>query len=136
MRAKCTYSAHRFLLRVRRRVHRRRLCLLFRRLHWILSRTRIGTLSLKRVYLKSGAEVTGECTEWASGNNYGTMPNWDTSLVTDMSGWGSNKIQGFRVSSAFDGNISKWDTGQVTSMSCLIPLLRSTNPLGVGTQRK
>ena len=52
MRAKCTYSAHRFRRRVRRRVHRRRLCLPFRRLHWILSRTRIGTLSLKRVYLK------------------------------------------------------------------------------------
>ena len=24
--------------------------------------------------------------DWASGNNYGTMPNWDTSLVEDMSG--------------------------------------------------
>ena len=36
---------------------------------------------------ESGAEVTGECTTWASGNNYGTMPNWDTSLVEDMSGW-------------------------------------------------
>ena len=36
---------------------------------------------------ESGAEGTGECTEWASGNNYGTMPNWDTSLVEDMSGY-------------------------------------------------
>jgi len=36
---------------------------------------------------ESGAEVTGECTTWASGNDYGTMPNWDTSLVEDMSGW-------------------------------------------------
>ena len=35
---------------------------------------------------ESGAEVTGECTTWASGNDYGTMPNWDTSLVEDMSG--------------------------------------------------
>ena len=33
------------------------------------------------------APVTGECTEWASGKPYGTMPNWDTSLVTDMSGY-------------------------------------------------
>ena len=24
---------------------------------------------------ESDAEVTGECTAWASGNNYGTMPN-------------------------------------------------------------
>ena len=31
-----------------------------------------------------GAEITGECTSWASGNDYGTMPNWDVSLVTDM----------------------------------------------------
>ena len=30
---------------------------------------------------ESGAEVTGECTAWASGNNYGTMPNWDLSLI-------------------------------------------------------
>ena len=36
---------------------------------------------------ESGAEVTGECTTWASGNNYGTMPNWDVSLVEDMSGY-------------------------------------------------
>ena len=36
---------------------------------------------------ESGAEVTGECTTWASGNEYGTMPNWDTSLVEDMSGY-------------------------------------------------
>jgi len=33
------------------------------------------------------APVTGECTEWASEKPYGTMPNWDTSLVTDMSGY-------------------------------------------------
>ena len=39
---------------------------------------------------ESGAEVTGECTTWASGNDYGTMPNWDTSLVEDMSGYDWN----------------------------------------------
>ena len=36
---------------------------------------------------EAGAEVTGECTTWASGNNYGTMPNWNTSSVTDMNGY-------------------------------------------------
>ena len=36
---------------------------------------------------EEGAEGTGECTTWASGDDYGTMPNWDTSLVEDMSGW-------------------------------------------------
>ena len=28
------------------------------------------------------APVTGECTQWASGNSYWTMPNWDTSLIS------------------------------------------------------
>ena len=91
------------------------------------------------------------------------MPNWDTSLVTDMNGyikWGF--FQGFGAKSTFDGDISKWDTGKVTNMKdmfyaasafnqdignwntaqvtdmniCFIPLLRSTKTLGVGTQRK
>ena len=29
---------------------------------------------------EEGAEGTGECTTWASGNDYGTMPNWDVRL--------------------------------------------------------
>jgi surface protein len=65
----------------------------------------------------SEAPETGECTNWASGNNYGTMPNWDTSLVTDMSGWTGSAFQGFGDKSTFDGDISKWDTGKVTKMS-------------------
>jgi surface protein len=65
---------------------------------------------------EEGAEVTGECTTWASGNNYGTMPNWDTSLVTDMSGYTGSAHQGFALKSTFDGDISKWDTGKVTAM--------------------
>ncbi len=68
---------------------------------------------------ESGAEVTGECATWASGNDYGTMPNWDTSLVEDMSGYIGgigNCIQGFAVKSTFDGDISKWNTEKVTDM--------------------
>ena len=65
----------------------------------------------------SEAPEAGECTNWASGNNYGTMPNWDTSLVTDMSGWTGSAFQGFGDKSTFDGDISKWDTGKVTKMS-------------------
>ena len=61
---------------------------------------------------EAGAEVTGECTDWASGNNYGTMPNWDVSLVTDMSGMTGSVFQGFGGKSTFNADISKWDTGE------------------------
>ena len=64
----------------------------------------------------SEAPVTGECTKWASGNNYGTMPNWNTSLVTDMSGRGEAGWQGFAKKKTFNGNITKWNTAQVTTM--------------------
>ena len=56
------------------------------------------------------APVTGECTAWASGNNYGTMPNWDTSLVTDMSSTFEGYVQ-------FDGDVSRWDTSSVATMT-------------------
>ena len=108
------------------------------------------------------APVTGECTEWASGNDYGTMPNWDTSLVEDMRGYDGG-YQGFGGKSTFNGDISRWNTEKVTTMYgyvyssfcvqprhwelehresdyygryVLLPLLRSTKTLGVGTQRK
>jgi len=47
------------------------------------------------------APVTGECTTWASQNDYGTMPDWDTSLVTDMSGWDGTNAVGFREKKHF-----------------------------------
>jgi len=60
------------------------------------------------------AEVTGECTTWSLGNKYGTMPNWDTSLVTDMSGY-PNGV-GFGEKNMFNGDITNWDTSRVTNM--------------------
>jgi surface protein len=65
------------------------------------------------------APVTGECTTWASGNNYGTMPNWDTSLVTDMSGIDGTSGQGFGYKSTVNGDISKWNTEKVTDMGVM-----------------
>ena len=61
---------------------------------------------------------TGECIVWARSQDvwYGTMPNWDTSLVTDMSGYDGTGIQGFHDKSTFDGDISKWNTEKVTTM--------------------
>ena len=70
--------------------------------------------------LEEAGPKTGECTAWASGNNYGTMPNWNTSLVEDMSGWTGSAFQGFGGKSTFNGDISKWDTGKVTNMICFI----------------
>jgi surface protein len=64
------------------------------------------------------APVTGECTTWASGNNYGTMLNWDTSLVEDMSGYDGG-YQGFGTKSTFNGDISNWNTSQVTNMHAM-----------------
>ncbi|CAL6429326.1 unnamed protein product [Bathycoccus prasinos] len=60
------------------------------------------------------APETGECTEWASGKPYGTMPNWDTSLVTDMSGYPNG--DGFGEKNMFNGDITNWDTSRVTNM--------------------
>ena len=61
---------------------------------------------------------TGECIVWARSKDvwYGTMPNWDVSLVTDMSGYTGSAYQGFGGKSTFNGDISKWDTGRVTNM--------------------
>ena len=64
------------------------------------------------------APVTGECTAWASGNNYGTMPNWDVSLVTDMSGW-DNGPRGFHGLSSFNADISKWNTSALMAMNAM-----------------
>jgi len=56
-----------------------------------------------------GAGITGECTSWASGNNYGTMPNWDVSRVSDLK-------EAFKGYDTFNADISKWDTSSVTTM--------------------
>ena len=90
------------------------------------------------------------------------MPNWDTSLVEDMSGWSGNASQGFGGRSTFDSDISKWDTGKVTTMGSMFSSASAFNQdigswntgkvtymggmfhsasafnqaLGVGTQRK
>ena len=56
--------------------------------------------------------VDGLC----SSSEYGIMPNWDTSLVTDMGGGTWPELKGFGDKSTFNADISKWDTGQVTNM--------------------
>ena len=62
------------------------------------------------------APVDGMCTSWDKYGAHRAMPNWDVSLVTDMSGWTGSAYQGFGGKSTFDADISKWDTGKVTDM--------------------
>ncbi|CAL6421039.1 unnamed protein product [Bathycoccus prasinos] len=46
------------------------------------------------------------------------MPNWDVSLVTDMSGW-DNGPRGFHGLSSFNADISKWNTSALMAMNAM-----------------
>ena len=56
--------------------------------------------------------VDGLC----SSSEYGAMPDWDVSLVTDMSGLDWTSRQGFADKTTFNGYIGGWNTAQVTTM--------------------
>ena len=60
---------------------------------------------------------TGECIVWARSQNvwYGTMPNWDVSLVTDMSGYTGSAYQGLEYESTLVEDFEV-DTERVTNM--------------------
>jgi surface protein len=63
------------------------------------------------------APVDGMCTSWDKYGAHGAMPNWDVSLVTDMSGYTEiSSYKGFGDKSTFNADISRWNTGKVTSM--------------------
>jgi surface protein len=49
------------------------------------------------------------------------MPNWDTSLVTDMNGWDytAGVCLGLGCKWTFNGDISQWNTGGVTKMESM-----------------
>ena len=51
----------------------------------------------------------GECKNWNGASTYGTMPSWNTSLVTLMR-------SAFSERHTFNGDITRWDTSSVTSM--------------------
>ena len=53
--------------------------------------------------------VTGLCTTYGTESGYGTMPNWDTSSITQMN-------SAFRNKNDFNGDISGWNTSSVTHM--------------------
>jgi len=58
-------------------------------------------------------------------SEYGSMPDWDVSLVTDMTGRNytstsfSKPSQGFAEQTTFNGDIGSWNTAQVTSMRAM-----------------
>ena len=66
------------------------------------------------------APNTGECDVWASDNNYGTIPNWDVSMVTDMTfAFGAEYNYdpfGEDNDSVFNADISNWNTSSVKNM--------------------
>ena len=109
---------------------------------------------------EAGAAVTGECTTWGGSttspaNNYGTIPNWNTSLVTDMesaffgkssfngniSSWDTSSVMDmngmFAEATAFNQPIEKWTTSSVTDMTlCLLKRLRLTDQSKSGRRRQ
>jgi surface protein len=52
----------------------------------------------------------GLCDDEGAITGFGTMPNWNTSLITTMKGLFQNNYN-------FNGNLSAWDTSSVTDMS-------------------
>ena len=56
--------------------------------------------------------VDGLCTD----SEYGPMPDWDVSQVTNMASFGG---KGFNGQSLFNADISKWDVSSVTDMAAL-----------------
>jgi len=57
--------------------------------------------------------VTGECPNYGSSSGYGTMPNWDTSQITNMNAY---PLFGTTCQETFNGDVSKWNVSQVTNM--------------------
>ena len=64
--------------------------------------------------------IDGMCTE----SQYGAMPNWDVSSVTDMG-------NAFEDRSDFNADISSWSVSSVTNMSSMFNVASSFNqPIG------
>ena len=66
--------------------------------------------------------VDGLC----SSSEYGSMPDWDVSLVTDMRGWDGTSFQGFGNKTTFNGDIGSWNTEKVTTMDSMFSSAIST----------
>ena len=56
------------------------------------------------------AAKDGMCTSYGAASGYGTMPNWDVSMVTTLG-------YAFEGQSNFNASIGNWNTAQVTRMN-------------------
>jgi len=75
-------------------------------------------------YCLAEAPVDGLCTTWANDNNQATLPDWDTSKVTDM-------YDAFNSKTGFNGDISRWNTSKVTNMKYMFKDAEAFNqPIG------
>ena len=64
------------------------------------------------------APRNGLCANWGKNfTNYGLMPNWDTSRITNMDGKVDSEFVGFGGRSSFNGDLSNWNTAQVMTMN-------------------
>jgi len=73
------------------------------------------------------APLDGLCTSWDKYEAHGAMPNWDVSLVTDMSGYTGGAYQGFGKKSTFNADISNWNTEKVTDMRSMFQTASAFN---------
>jgi len=64
--------------------------------------------------------VTGLCTSYGASSGFGTMPNWDTSQVTDMD-------SAFKDRTTFNGDISAWNVSSVTNFFFMFYKARAFN---------
>lgn len=71
------------------------------------------------------APVDGKCTNYGTvTTSYGEMPDWDTSLVTDMSSAFDNQLND---KPNFNADISAWNTSNVTDMNGMFFYARAFN---------
>ena len=73
--------------------------------------------------------VTGNCTTYGASSGYGTLPNWDTSQVTNMSSAFENKL-------SFNGDLSAWNTSDVTDMNRMFYNATSLTSVSLSTTGK
>ena len=84
------------------------------------------------------AAADGLCNSYGALSGFGTMPNWDTSEITNMNGAFSNRAtfnadlsgwiiaqvtdmrEMFLGASLFNADISKWDTSNVRDMTRML----------------